>query len=232
MNLCDKLAIDCGTDKSNLYHNYTEIYERYFRGNRKEIKSLLEIGVWHGESLVLWKNYFPNAKIVGVDIAPDCKQYEDARAKVIIADATKQIQFPVYVYEWLTGCDVFDKNINPPVEFDIIIDDGSHHCAHVIATFELLFNHVKSGGWYVVEDTSCSYFGLFGGGLREPKTTVEYFKNLIDDVNFMGYKGATYASRREYLLEQGANNGMKFSYWTKNIKSIQFYNGLIFIEKI
>ncbi|MFA5418966.1 MAG: class I SAM-dependent methyltransferase [Bacteroidales bacterium] len=232
MNLCDTLAIECKTDKSSLFHNYTEIYERYFRGKRKEIKSLLEVGVWHGESLVLWKNYFPNAKIVGVDITPDCKQYEDDRAKVVIADATKQLQFPMYIYEWLTRTSVSLAQSNNPVEFDIIIDDGSHHCAHVIATFELLFKHVKPGGWYIVEDTSCSYFPHFGGGLREPKTTVEYFKNLIDEVNFMGYKGETYASRREYLLAQGEKNKMPFSYWTKNIKSIQFYNGLIFIEKV
>ena len=232
MNLCDEYAKNCGTDKSSEFHNYTEIYERYFAATRNEVKSLLEIGVWHGESLKLWQQYFPNAKIVGVDVMPDCRQYETDRAKVIIADATKQLQFPMDVYEWLMGA--FKPNeVNPSVEFDIIIDDGSHHNDHVIKSFELLFPNVKAGGYYIVEDTSCSYFEKhFGGGLKSANSMVEYFKAKVDEMHFNGYRGETYRSDRKYLIEQATAAGVELSYYSLHIKSIAFYNGLIFIEKV
>jgi hypothetical protein len=212
MNELDQLAIFYGTDKSSKFHNYTEIYDRYFSPLRDKVCKLLEIGVWHGESMLMWREYFHRALIYGIDIDRQCKKYESERIKIIIADATK----PMNLYS--TG-------------FDIIIDDGCHGSQQTIKTFELFFDHVIKGGWYVIEDTMCSYLSSHGGGLRKPGTTIEYFKLLIDHVNFMGYCGETYASDRNYLLSHGDRMGIKFSYWTKNIRSIHFYNGLILIER-
>ena len=46
----------------------------------------MEIGVYHGNSLKVWKDYFPNAEIYGIDIDPSCKKFEDERTKIIICD--------------------------------------------------------------------------------------------------------------------------------------------------
>ena len=58
--------------------HYFEIYERHFTQFRNREIKFLEIGVFHGGSLQMWKNYFgPKAQIVGVDINPFCKSYEE-----------------------------------------------------------------------------------------------------------------------------------------------------------
>jgi len=232
MNLCDQLALFTGTDKSSQFHNYTDTYERYFRARRKEVKSLLEIGVWHGESVALWKQYFPNALIVGIDVDPECKQFEDDRVKIIIGNATKPLNFPIDVYERLIGERYTEQSEPKTVQFDIIIDDGSHRWNQVIESFELLFQYIRPGGYYVIEDTLCSYVKDFRSGIHNPVSPVEYFKKICDEINFMGFKGETYACSREYLMSEAARLNFQIGYWTRHIRSISFHTGLIFIEKI
>ena len=75
----DALARLLGTDKSSYVHGYTRLYETHFASRRPTVRRLLEIGVgginsWHGyetteggQSLRMWRDYFPNAEIVGID---------------------------------------------------------------------------------------------------------------------------------------------------------------------
>jgi hypothetical protein len=49
-------------------HNYFKHYHSNFSCIRNNVKKILEIGVDRGESLNLWKEYFPNAEILGLDI--------------------------------------------------------------------------------------------------------------------------------------------------------------------
>jgi 23S rRNA U2552 (ribose-2'-O)-methylase RlmE/FtsJ len=79
------------TDKcKHKYANisYLDIYEKYFEKNRFNIKTVLEIGVYKGSSLKMWKEYFPNATIYGIDINPNAKQYEEDRINIHIGDQT------------------------------------------------------------------------------------------------------------------------------------------------
>lgn len=151
----DDIAADLGTDKStrsNLPptqdgysarpmsgHGYTIYYDYYLRSLRSLPISLLEIGVLDGKSLATWSQFFAAATIYGLDIDAACTRFEKPRTKVIIgsqadagvlADICKQV----------------------PEGFDVIIDDGSHYVKHVIASFEGLFDHLKPGGIYVIED--------------------------------------------------------------------------------
>jgi hypothetical protein len=97
-----------------------------------------------------------------------------------------------------------------PAPFDIIIDDGSHVSSHIISTFDTLFCKLNSGGIYVVEDTETSYWSEhYGGGtLPTDTTSMNFFKGLCDTLN------------PEYGVED-----------IYGIKTIHFYNGLIFIFK-
>ncbi|HMH33204.1 MAG TPA: hypothetical protein VK543_09260, partial [Puia sp.] len=57
------------------WHHYFEIYDRHFSRFRNKEINILEIGVLHGGSLQMWKEYFgPKAKIYGIDINPECKK--------------------------------------------------------------------------------------------------------------------------------------------------------------
>jgi hypothetical protein len=49
---------------------------------------------------------------------------------------------------------------------DILIDDGGHTMKQQIVTFEVLFDHVKQDGVYLVEDLHPSYWKEFGGGYK------------------------------------------------------------------
>ena len=81
------------TDKNQRFHDYCRQYDDLLRKYRDKPVSLLEIGVYEGESLELWNEVFPNStKIVGLDIDPSCQQFEkqSKRTYVEIGDATKK----------------------------------------------------------------------------------------------------------------------------------------------
>lgn len=117
------------------WQHYLEIYQRHFARYVGTDCRILEIGVDHGGSLQMWKHYFgDSAQILGVDINPACKEYEEDQIQVLIADQ----------------CKLPDLG-----EFDIIIDDGSHVCAHQSITYRALWPKCK--GVYLIEDCHNGY---------------------------------------------------------------------------
>jgi hypothetical protein len=92
----------------------------------------------------MWKSYFRNGSIYGVDIDPNCKMYEEDRISIEIGSQDD----PEFLCHCFGGID----------QFDVVIDDGSHVNRHMLALFERLFNgRLSSGGIYVMEDVWCSY---------------------------------------------------------------------------
>jgi len=140
--------------------HFIQAYEKEFRGLKP--KRVLEIGVQFGGSLKIWKDMFPEAEIVGVDIDPECKQYEEDNIKVYIGDQT----------------DV--KFMNGLGEFDIIIDDGGHKTSQQLKSFDIMIMNLSSNGIYVIEDTHTSYWKEF---IDTSKTTIEILKEFIDDLH-------------------------------------------------
>lgn len=208
MNLLDALALMYGTDKSSDYHNYTDIYYRFFNDKKNDVCNVLELGVLQGNSLRMWRDFFKNAKIYGIDINPGC-MFEAERIKVMIGNQIDK-----------------DLLVNLPDNFDIIIDDGGHHSSEQIKSFKYLFSKLKSGGIYVVEDVCCSYWSEFNM-VNEP-SAIEYFKKIIDQVNFNGFKvDGSFRRDRNYILENKECNEFE-----KYIDYIIFANSLIFIKKI
>jgi hypothetical protein len=87
--LLQELGLKYGTDKaSHMFRgiSYLDIYDRHFYEIRDSVKSFVEIGILNGKSLLMWREYFPNATIVGIDINPECKSYESERIKIYIGD--------------------------------------------------------------------------------------------------------------------------------------------------
>lgn len=219
MSTLDRLAIEYGTDKSSEKHNYCVKYEKYLPFKRHEQINILEIGILDGKSLLTWKEYFYRANILGIDINPNCKKFEEPRIQVVIGS---QDDGNFLSRTW--------QQYGP---FDMILDDGSHMNEHVIYSFEHLFGSVKSGGVYVIEDVATSYFPWYGGGLNDPKSMMEYFKKLADDVNFRGVENiddqAAVWDRREDKLIPYSNKVQPDC--RTDIESITFLNGIIIITK-
>ncbi len=146
MNLLQELGLKYNTDKSRISYKgktYLDVYDRYFSPSRLNVKTFVEIGILNGSSLKMWSEYFPNATIYGIDIDPQCKKYETDRIKIFIGSQS----------------DVnFLNDIKQKIgEIDILVDDGSHITHHQIITFDQLFDSIKSGGYFAIEDLLNSY---------------------------------------------------------------------------
>jgi len=220
MQSLDKIAKFYGTDKSSEIHNYCEKYEKYFPFDRLAPIKILEIGVYDGKSLLTWKEYYPNSTIVGIDIEGRCYEYEEKFKNIWVEIGSQNdLNFLIEIS-------------NKWGPFDMILDDGSHINDDVIFSFKNLINNVKTGGIYVVEDAGCSYWKEWGGGYRKENTMIEYFKNLIDEVNFIGELQENFwnvhGRREDYLIPQIINKNIDIR---KDIESINFLNGLIIITK-
>lgn len=68
----EEIGKEAGTDKCSDAHDYLRKYEFFLRRFLEQPMTLLELGVFHGDSLRMWSRYFPKAHIVGVDINEDC----------------------------------------------------------------------------------------------------------------------------------------------------------------
>ncbi|MFZ1676123.1 MAG: hypothetical protein WAT91_02555 [Saprospiraceae bacterium] len=192
-------------------HFYTPVYSHWFRDLRFKPVRLLEIGIggyaksrMGGNSLRMWKSYFPKGIITGIDIY-DKTDLEENRIHIYTGDQS--------------DANFLKKVSDAKGPFGIIIDDGSHMQSHIIASFETLFPLVASGGIYVIEDTQTSYWPKFEGSTKEMNTVssaMNYFIHKVHHVN-----------KAEWIKED-----LQKDYPADDIASISFYHNLIFITKI
>jgi hypothetical protein len=190
-------------------HFYTPHYQWHFQHLREQPIRLLEIGIGGyaragdgGASLRMWKHFFPNGQIVGLDIE-DKSFVEEDRIKVYQGDQSDP--------ELLTK---IHEESGP---FDIIIDDGSHRVAHVLPSFEALFPLLKDDGIYAIEDLQTSYWPEWGGSedLNSTETSMALVKRLADGLNYEEFVDADYEP----------------TYTDTHVVGVHCYHNLAFIRK-
>lgn len=160
------LAAIYGTDKGVYGHNNVLHYQAHLSSVRRSTQRVLEIGVLHGGSLAMWRDFFPNAEVIGLDIEE--KKVSGPRLALLQGDQSS----PKVLAEL--------ASLGP---FDLIVDDGSHLGSHVRASFGALFTTLRPGGWYVIEDLATAYSVEYQGGeLGYPGTSVVLVKSLVDAV--------------------------------------------------
>jgi predicted O-methyltransferase YrrM len=165
----DEIGLKFQTDKASHHHGYLGFYERFFADlrDRKDLR-LLEIGVHQGASARMWEEYFPDGRIIGVDVNPDARQHASGRIVVELAD---QSDVAALVALGAHG------------PFDIIIDDGSHVWDHQITSFRYLYPLLKAGGYYVMEDIDTSFGAAAetyrGVGDRSAAEYLHHFCNYL-----------------------------------------------------
>jgi demethylmacrocin O-methyltransferase len=125
-------------------HNYTEIYERYISHLRSTSIKILEIGFGGGDSLKLWDDYFDSSEIFCIDNnLSRIEEYgykHQENIKIFFADQSRSDSIATAM-----------ESMGSPT-FDIIVDDGSHIEPHINTTFYALFDRLKPGGIYFIED--------------------------------------------------------------------------------
>ena len=204
------LAAYFGSDKWG-DHWYAQHYQAHFAGLRRRGLRVLEIGVGGygdpgkgGESLRMWKAYFPNARIIGLDIADKRLQNED-RIKTVMGSQDDETLL---------------RNLSRAEgPFDIVIDDGSHQNAHVIRSFQILFPLLADNGIYAVEDTQTAYWQEYGGAPPRDaaaSTSMNFLKGLADALNYREFPRA---------------EGWQPDPLGQRIVAMHFYHNLVFVQK-
>ena len=155
-----QIGIKYGTDKA-VWHQYCDFYQSNLPG-RDFCGRILELGVWEGSSIKMWREYYPLAHIVGVDIIIRPRDIEGVT--LVEMDASNPVQ------------------LSKLGNFDIIVDDASHMCSHQQIAFNQLFNNqLNSGGFYVMEDAQTSFWEMYRDA---PETTYNLMKRYHNHIEF------------------------------------------------
>lgn len=144
-----------GSDKC-LHHAYEAAYDSMFAIFQDHLPlDILEIGVQFGGSLMAWKDYFPNAKVTGIDIE-DTRRWKRPDVEMLIMDV---------------------KNYKSDRQFDIIIDDGSHQFSDWFWVFQNLSHSLKPHGMLVIEDVVIDEAVK---GIKEVQLGKEFVVSVLD----------------------------------------------------
>ncbi len=188
------------------WSNYFDIYERHFSKFVNKNPVVVEIGVFSGGSLEMWKKYFgPGSTIIGVDINEDVISVTPDDCRTVIGNQADP--------------DFWNKFFELFPNVDVVIDDGSHQYIHQIVSLEQIFPRLAIGGVYLCEDTMCNYWPVFEGGVNE-KTFINYTKRVVD---------ALYGAH--YKPEDITPDSTMFNDYYRNVAALHFYTGVVVIDK-
>jgi hypothetical protein len=147
--------------------HYFPIYERYLAKFRGTEVHFLEVGIYSGGSLKMWREYFgPLAHIYGVDIEPSCMAYEGDRTKIFIGDQAD----PDF---WRD----FRKQVPT---LDAVLDDGGHVFHQQIITLNELLPHLNPDGVFMCEDV-CGKNNPFAAYVSGMMPTLNNSDFLVSD---------------------------------------------------
>ncbi len=156
------------TDK--ITNHYLQCYDEVFSDIWNDTLSILELGIFKGNSLTLWNDYFPNSRIYGIDIFLPEDYIPTNRIKIYQGRQDDPA--------------ILNKIINDSGQLDIIIDDCSHIRKFTEKSFWHLFKYLKSGGIYAIEDWGTGYWDYWiDGGKDNNYGMVGFIKDLIDEQN-------------------------------------------------
>ncbi|MFA6981693.1 MAG: SAM-dependent methyltransferase [Patescibacteria group bacterium] len=168
----NKYGVEFGADKCGLYsdegtylmmHDYLRHYDYILSKFRETKDAVIEFGCGGGGSIKMWKKYFPNAQIVGVDINKQAESMKEERIDIYVGDATHK----------KTRDDLAKRYKG----VFLIVDDASHAWGDQRITFELFWPILTSGGFYIVEDLNSGSSGAYP----------EYPPQVLDSQPFVEY---------------------------------------------
>jgi len=149
--------------------HYFDIYHRHFQKFVGREVHVLEVGIYSGGSLGMWREYFgPGCHIYGMDIEPACTAYKSKGIDVFIGDQTDRN---------------FWKRFRETVpKIDILIDDGGHAPEQQRITLEEMLPHIQPGGVYLCEDIggTANNFAAFISGLASDLNVYQRTAEVFD----------------------------------------------------
>ena len=211
-----ELFLSCKRGDVHKWHHYFDIYERHLSRFRGTDFRFLEIGVYRGGSLRMWREYFgPKALIVGLDRDPSCQRFNGEHGHVRIGDQAD----PAFLRSVL---DEFGP-------FDAVLDDGGHTASQQIVSLETLYPEVKSDGVYLCEDTHTSYWKNF----QDAPEHGSFTKLALTAANSLTRNlHADPKSFRRYAKQPGQREGnIAVPLLSGVTHSVSFYDSIVVFEK-
>lgn len=182
---------------SRKHRGYFQSYQSLLEGYKnKSDLVLVEVGVLEGGSLFMWRSFFPMARIIGIDLNPAAKKWEDYGFEIHIGSQSDE---------------EFWSNFFQSVGYvDILIDDGGHTSLQQAVTFTQCISKIRENGVLIVEDTHTSYQGEFGNPSKSsfvnsvlkslhsmnPMKSEDNFSRNVSSVSFHPSMIAFHASRK------------------------------------
>jgi len=155
--------------RSSKYKKYFDVYQKLFSKYRNTDITFVEIGVSHGGSLHMWKDYFTkNSRIIGIELDPNAKKIETDRIEIFIGDQSDE-----------NFWEDFFKKVG---KVDVILDDGGHTNLCQIITSKCCIPNIKDNGMLVIEDVHTNYMKSYFN--PSDYSFINFSKKLVDDVNF------------------------------------------------
>lgn len=160
------------------WEHYFDVYHKHLAKFVGEKVDVLEIGIYSGGSLEMWRSYFGgNCHIYGIDIEDACKEYENEYVSVFIGDQENK-----------TFWSDFKNNVEG---VDVLIDDGGHTPEQQQVTLEEMLQHIRPGGVYICEDIHGTFnkFSAYAAGLVNELNSMDdsQFQSAIHSIHFYPY---------------------------------------------
>ena len=184
--------------------NYFFIYGFLFQHLRGKKCTFVETGIFQGGSLFMWRNWLgPEARIIGIDLNPSAKKWEDQGFEIYIGDQ---------------GDPLFWREVLPKIgKIDAFLDDGGHQSFQQIVTVSEVLRYVKNNCVLAVEDTYTSFMNDFCS--HAENSFLEYAKDSTDLL--VGQSFGIYPNRFPVNINSSAIQDMK------HVFNISFFNGIV-----
>lgn len=183
---------------------YFPIYAELFGGLRGTSCVFVETGVLAGGSLFMWRKWLgPNARIIGIDLNPAAKRWEQHGFEIFIGDQAD----PTF----------WEKTCTQIGEFDVFLDDGGHQSFQQIVTLNSILQHSRSKCLVVIEDTLTSYMVDYGAHGRH--SFMSYAKECA---GFLTARGSTiFPDRTPKVINKEVLNLLS------TVRSVEFFDSIV-----
>jgi hypothetical protein len=143
-----QLVDNSNTDKDT-NHSYLPLYQKLLEKKKETAKNVLEIGIGdfgekNGGSIKIWKEYFTNATIYGLDILSSDRVMDELLndKRIVLYTSTDAYNDDFFVNTFLK------KNI----KFDVLLDDGPHTLESMQKFIRLYTQIMTDNGILMIED--------------------------------------------------------------------------------
>lgn len=196
------------------WDHYLDIYQRYLEPYRGIGVHVLEIGVFKGGSLQIWREFLgEDTRLTAIDNDPETRTAVDEDTTLFIGEQ---------------GDPGFLASIREQVPpLDVVIDDGSHVSSDQIASFEGLFPHLHDRGLYIVEDIHASFWSTHT--TPGDPTFVDFAHDLVKSQHSWYQHGAGIRSFAEPPSKRPAPRPS--TAFARQVEALHFHDSMLVIEK-